>query len=149
MAGSIVALRITQSSPTSQQLQPPQFGVVTDDTNPLSQVVRWATTVEATIAGAALADLNLDVIMEASAATKSKFNGRTVLRIASTGPKQGDPAGGTSREFVGTVIAVYRRTPLENLPVPPGQVGPEYLLVKTGDMYIEDLATQFAVLKDR
>lgn len=144
--GNIVALRISQVSPTPEQSQPPEFGVITDASTPTAQKVRWATTVQATISGASVAALGLDVIEEPDAPSVTKFRGKTVLRIGPGGPVTNDPAGKTSREFVGTVVSIYRRTLLTS---PVGPQGPVYLLVKSGDLFFEDLATQFTVLTDR
>jgi hypothetical protein len=68
------------------------------------------------------------------------------VRIAPGGATAGDPAGGTSRELAGTVVAVYRRTPLGDA---PGS-GSEYAVVHIApDVWMEDLAANFAVLPSR
>jgi len=138
----IVSPRIPQGSPI--QPQPTHYGIVTTAAVPGAVTVLWDTAASPVAYTAATdADLNLDVIETASQATRDKFRGKTVLRIAPSGPVQGDPAGGTSREYVGTVAGIYRRRPLDQSGPGPFPPGPEYLLVKSGDLFFEDLATNF------
>jgi len=142
----IVSPRIPQGAPI--QPQPTHYGIVTTAAAPNSVTVLWDTAAPPVAYAAATdAALNLDVIETASQTTRDKFRGKTVLRIAPSGPVQGDPAGGTSREYVGTVAGIYRRRPLDQSPPPPGGFppGPEYLLVKSGDLFFEDLASNFTV----
>jgi len=146
--GDIVSARISQSSPSAIQVQPPHFGKITaTPIGPLTvnQTIRWDNALESTVSAANAASLFLDVIENADQPTLDEFLGKTVLRIAPGGPVTRDPAGGTSREFVGTVVAMYRRRPFEGA---PGS-GNIFLLVKSGDLFFEDLATRFAVLTDR
>ena len=146
----IVSPRISSSSPSVFQPQPPHFGIVTVEALPALTVL-WDTAAPPVAYNpAATADLNIDVIEEASAQTQGIFTGKVVLRIAPDGAVQGDAAGGTSREFAATVVGIYRRRPLIADPAPdPFPIGTEYLLVKSGDLYFEDLATNFTVLKNR
>lgn len=134
----IVSPRIPQGSPI--QPQPTHYGIVTATTGPGQATVLWDTAAAPVSLNAGSdADMNLDVIENATQGTIDKFRGKTVLRIAPSGPVQGDPAGGTSREYVGTVAGIYRRRQLGTVPQ-----GPEYLLVKSGDLFFEDLASNFA-----
>jgi hypothetical protein len=144
----IVSARISQSSPSTIQPQPPHFGIVTDAPGaPLAvnQTVLWDNALSSTVSGADLTSLFLDVIEDPDQVTADAFIGKTVLRIAPGGPVTNDPAGGTSREFVGTVLAVYRRRPIQSAP----GAGSIYLLMKSGSLFFEDVATQFTVLTDR
>lgn len=142
----IVSPRIPQGAPI--QPQPTHYGIVTTAAAVGTVTVLWDTAAPPTAyAPATVTDaaLNLDVIETASQTTRDKFRGKTVLRIAPSGPVQGDPAGGTSREYVGTVTGIYRRRPLDQSGPGPFAPGPEYLLVKSGDLFFEDLATNFTV----
>ena len=146
--GDIVSARISQSSPSTIQSQPPHFGRITaTPIGPLAvnQTIRWDNALASTVSAANNANLFLDVIEDADQATLAEFLGRTVLRIAPGGPVARDPAGGTSREFVATVVAMYRRRPFEG----GAGSGSIFLLVKSGDLFFEDLASRFAVLADR
>lgn len=135
----IVSPRIPQGAPI--QPQPTHYGIVTATTGAGNATVLWDTAAAPVSYTAATdAALNLDVIETASQSTIDKFRGKTVLRIAPSGPVQGDPAGGTSREYVGTVVGIYRRRQLGTVPA-----GAEYLLVKSGDLFFEDLAVNFTV----
>jgi hypothetical protein len=141
--GDIVALHVAPAGPSAIQLQPPHFAIITLDG--ATPKVLWDTAVATTLTDTAPS--TLDIIENAPTGPGSiteKFTGKTVLRIAPSGPEPGDPAGGTSREFVGTVVAIYRRTPRGF----PG-TGKDFLLVKSGDVFFEDLGTQFAVIGDR
>jgi hypothetical protein len=141
-AGDIVSPRINAVSPSTMQLQPTHFGIITAHAAPGSPTVLWDNANPVTFAAANDANLNLDVIEDAAVGVRAAFTGQSVLRISPSGATSADPAGGTSREFVGTVIAIYKRTPLGNA---PGS-GDDYLLVKSGELYFEDLATQFTVV---
>jgi hypothetical protein len=136
----IVSPRIPQGAPI--QPQPTHYGIVTAEALPAVTVLWDTANPPVAYAPVATADLNLDVIENADAVTVSNFRGKTVLRIAPGGPKPGDPAGGTSREYVGTVAGIYRRRALGAPALPKG---PEYLLVKSGDLFFEDLASNFTV----
>jgi hypothetical protein len=137
----IVSPRIPQGSPI--QPQPTHYGTVTAEPAAGQATVLWDTAVPP-IAYVAVTDaaLNLDVIEDADANAIGTFRGKTVLRIAPNGPVPGDPAGGTSREFVGTVVGIYRRRQLTfgPGPFPPG---PVYLSVQSGNLFFEDLAANF------
>jgi hypothetical protein len=137
--GDVIAERINQVSPSTIQPQPVHFGIITAHAAPGAPTVLWDTALIETMAAADDASLNLDVIENASGANVTAFTGKTVLRIAPAGDEPGDPSGGTSREFVATVVSIYKRTPLGDT---PGS-GDDYLLVKSGGLYFEDLATQF------
>ena len=137
----IVSPRISTSSPSVFQPQPPHYGIVTVEALPALTVL-WDTAAPPVAYNSAT--LFIDVIEEASTPTKDAFTGKVVLRIAPDGAVPGDPAGGTSREFAGTVVGIYRRRPIGTVPA-----GSEYLLVKSGDLYFEDLASNFTVLANR
>jgi len=141
-AGDIVSPRINTASPSTMQLQPTHFGIITVHAAPGQPTVLWDTAVVQALVAASDANLNLDVIEDPEAATFDEFVGQSVLRISSSGATAADPAGGTSREFVGIVVAIYKRTPLGDT---PGS-GNDYLLVKSGELYFEDQATQFTVV---
>jgi len=141
-AGDIVSPRINAVSPSTLQLQPTHFGNITAHAAPGAPTVLWDTGVAVLMAAANDANLNLDVIEDAAAGTLNTFTGQIVLRIAPNGATATDAAGGTSREFVGTVVSIYKRTPLGDA---PGS-GDDYLLVKSGNLYFEDKATQFTVV---
>lgn len=138
----IVALRINTASPSTLQLQPPHFGNITVHAVPGQPTILWDNANVQAYVAASDANLNLDVIEDPENATFDEFIGQSVLRISPDGATSTDPAGGTSREFVGIVLAIYKRTPLGDA---PGS-GNDYLLVKSGDLYFEDLATQFTVV---
>jgi len=141
-ATDIVALRINTASPSTMQLQPPHFGNVTVHTVPGQPTVLWDNANVQAYVAASDANLSFDVIEDPEDATFDEFIGQSVLRISQNGATAADAAGGTSREFVGIVLAIYKRTPLGDA---PGS-GNDYLLVKSGDLYFEDLATQFTVV---
>jgi len=141
-AGDIVSPRINTASPSTMQLQPPHFGNITAHAAPGSPTVIWDNVNVQTYAAANDANLNFDVIEDPEDATNEAFVGQNVLRVSPSGATAADPAGGTSREFVGIVLAIYKRTPLGNT---PGS-GNDYLLVKSGELYFEDQATQFTVV---
>ena len=148
MIGDVVAARVSQSSPSVFQLQPPHFGKVTDEpVAPLAvnETILWDNALKSIVSAASAANLFLDVIEDPPFTTVNQFKGRTVLRIAPGGPVAGDPAGGTSREYVGVVVAIYRRRPFEGAPGSGGV----YLLVASGDLFFEDLASRFTVLTGR
>src|SRR6185369_16310304 len=118
----VVAVRIqsTSSAPTqapSMQPQPPAFGNVTAEAAgpPLTRTILWDDTLVTTVTGDALADLNLDVIEDAVQATVDTFLGNYAIRIASGGAQSTDASGGTSRAFRGLVVAVYKRTHIEDV----------------------------------
>lgn len=140
--GDVISERINQVSPSSIQPQPTHFGIITAHAAPGAPTVLWDTALIEVMAAADDASLFLDVIEDASQVNIDEFTGRTVLRIAPAGAEPGDVAGGTSREFVGTVVAIYKRTPLGDA---PGS-GDDYLLVKSGDLFFEDLAAQFTTI---
>lgn len=141
----IVSPRINvATTPASLQPQPPHYGIVTDASGSPVLHVLWDTFRPSTIQAAALADTGLDVIEDPDASTVSTFLGNTVSPISALGPTSLDPSGGVSREYVGIVVAVYKRTPIQDA---PGS-GSDYLLMKSGDLFYEDLATQFVVLDD-
>ncbi len=144
----IVAARVSQSSPSTFQLQPPHFGIITATPGaPLAvnSTIRWDDAQSSIVSAADAASLFLDTIEDAAQATLDTFTGKTVLRIAPAGAVTGDPAGGTSREFVGIVVAIYNRRAFEDA---PGS-GEDFLLVKSGELFFEDLASRFTVLSDR
>lgn len=141
-ARDIVSQRINTASPSTMQLQPPLFGIITVHAVPGQPTVLWNNVNVQAYVAASDADLNFDVIEDPETATFDEFIGQSVLRIAPSGATAADPAGGTSREFVGIVVAIYKRTPLGDT---PGS-GNDYLLVKSGDLYFEDQATQFTVV---
>ena len=138
----IVSPRISTSSPSVFQSQPPHYGIITAEPGANQVTVLWDTAAPPVAYNSAT--LFIDVIEEASTPTKDAFTGKVVLRIAPDGAVPGDPAGGTSREFAGTVVGIYRRRPIGTVPA-----GSEYLLVKSGDLYFEDLASNFTVLANR
>jgi hypothetical protein len=157
--GKIVSPRILRTS-LSATLQPtfqaqgPGFGnVMNEDSAQVeTRTVLWDNANVNDVVAADVAGLNLDVIEDAESDTLAAFEGKVVLRIAPGGPITSgsavlDPAGGTSREFAGAVIAVYRRTPIE---ATPGS-GDEFLLMRclSDGMYLEDLASEFTVLENR
>lgn len=157
--GKIVSPRIQRTS-LSATLQPtfqaqgPGFGNVEAESSDVveTRTVFWDNANLNDVVAADVAGLNLDVIEDADTDTLAEFEGKVVLRIAPGGPTTSgsavlDPAGGTSREFAGLVVAVYRRTPLEDAP----ESGDQFLLMRciSDGMYLEDLATQFTVLKNR
>ena len=141
-AKDIVALRINTASPSTMQLQPPLFGNIVAHAAPGAPTVLWDNVNLQVYTAADDASLHFDVIEDPETATFDEFIGQSVLRIAPSGATAADPAGGTSREFVGIVVAIYKRTPLGDA---PGS-GEDYLLVKSGDLYFEDKATQFTVV---
>jgi hypothetical protein len=137
------------SSPTTVQAQPPRYARVIAfvDGGPWSRDLLWDDASQSTVVGAALADLALDVIeaplTPAMNAARSKFMGEQVIRISLSGAKPGDPSGGTSREFAGTVVAVYMRTPIQDA-AGTGQI---VLVVNANGEFFEDLASQFVILE--
>jgi len=139
----VVSQRFSPPSLEALQVQPPHFGKITAHAAPGTPTVWWDTFEVATLADANDADLHLDVIEDAAAGVIDTFTGETVLRISSSGATALDAAGGTSREFVGTVVAIYKRTPLGDA---PGS-GADYLLVKSGGVFFEDVAAQFVVIQ--
>lgn len=146
--GDIVSPHIDLTSPAAPatlQMQPPHFGIITDASSSPVLDVLWDTFRESTITAVALADTGLDVIENPDAASVAKFQGKTVIPISPLGPTSLDPSGGVSREYAGIVLAIYRRTPIADA---PGS-GDIYLLMKSGDLFFEDLAVRFVVLTNR
>lgn len=143
MANDIVSPKINAATPASLQPQPPHFGNVVDASGSPNLVVLWDTFSKTTLAAAALADTGLDVIEDPDANLAAAFRGKNVIPIAPSGATTLDPSGGTSRSFVGLVLAVYLRTPIQDA---PGS-GDPYLLMKSGDLYIEDLASRYVVIQ--
>lgn len=141
-AGDVVSPRLNQTTPSSVEPQPTHFGKITAHAAPGAPTVLWDTGLSTVMAATSDANLGLDVIETAEDATLASFAGQTVVRIASSGPTADDPSGGTSREFAGLVVAIYKRTPLG---ATPGS-GNDCLLVKSGDTFFEDVATEFVVL---
>jgi hypothetical protein len=153
----VVAARIQATSLSavvqpSLQPQGPRFGNIIDE---LSQeispeeirTVLWQDGLVQDVTADTIAELNLDVIEDPDLANRTKFQGQVALRIAPGGPVPGDVAGGTSREFSGLVIAVYKRTPIEAA----AGTGADYVLIVSPNngAYFEDLADSFAVLKNQ
>jgi hypothetical protein len=145
--GDIVSPRINlATTPASLQPQPPHFGIVTDASGfPTALDVLWDTFRPSTLAAASLADTGLDVIEDPDASDVTTFLGKTVVPISPLGPTSLDDSGGVSREYVGIVVSIYRRTPAAD----PAGSGSTYLLMKSGDLFCEDLASQFVVLSNR
>ena len=141
-AGDIVSPRINTAAPSTMQLQPTHFGIITVHAVAGQPTVLWDNANVQAYVAANDANLNFDVIEDPESDTFDEFVGQSVLRISPNGATAADSAGGTSREFVGIVVAIYKRTPLGDT---PGS-GSDYLLVKSGDLYFEDLATQFTVV---
>ena len=150
----VVAARIqaTSLSATHQptlQPQGPRFGNIIAEGGEGSEIrtVLWDNALVQDVEGASVAALNLDVIENADADTVTAFEGKVVLRKAPDGAVAGDPAGGTSRQFASAVLAVYKRTPLEDTP----GTGDDFILaigLQNGG-YFEDLAESFVVLTNR
>jgi hypothetical protein len=143
---TVVSLRLPQPPPATFQAQPPRYGRVVGITA-TAPAILWDDASESVITVALATDLNvvLDVIENADAASISAFLGKVVLRISPNGPATGDPAGGTSREFAGTVVAIYRRTPI----IDAAGTGPVFLVVCSQGEFYEDVATNFTVLTNR
>jgi hypothetical protein len=156
----VVSPRIQKTSLGGDSLQPsfqpqgPAFGNIVAELSDggETRAVLWSSdAVINDVLADDVAGLNLDVIEDADAATVDTFEGTVVLRIAPGGPVVSgsavlDAAGGTSREFKGTVVAIYRRTPIEA----QAGSGDEFLLMRciNDGMYLEDLSSQFTVLKN-
>jgi len=153
----IVAVRIQATSldatvVPSFEPQAPRFGnVIAEASGGVSpneiRTVLWQDGLVQDVESDTVAGLNLDVIENADAANVAKFQGQVALRIAPGGAVPGDVAGGTSREFAGLVIGVYKRTPIEAV----AGTGEDYVLILTPatGAVIEDLADSFAVLKNQ
>lgn len=153
----VVAARIqaTSLSATEQPTlnpQPPVFGIIiAEASSELSpqetRTVLWQSGLVQDVVAGAVADLNLDVIEDAEVSTVDEFEGQVVLRIAPGGPVPGDPDGGTSHEFQGPVVAVYKRTPIQAA----AGTGSDFVLVYVYERgtYFEGLASTFTVLTNR
>jgi len=140
-AGDIVSERINATAPSTLQPQPPHFGIITDENEGIA--ILWDNWNKSTIVASTDADSGLDVIEDATSDIASEFIGKNVIRISQTGTAvPADTSGGTSREYNGLALAVYRRTPRG---ATPGS-GSMYLLMKSGDTFFEDLAAKFVVL---
>jgi len=148
VAARIQATSLSATLQPSLQPQGPLFGnIIGEESTEAPEETRtvlWQNDLIQDVVAISVADLNLDVIEDADADSVNRFSGAFVVRVDPNGPVQGDVAGGTSREFAGTVISVYRRTPLE---ATPGS-GDVFLLCLSNGMYCEDLASQFTVLKN-
>jgi hypothetical protein len=155
----VVAARIQKTS-LSATLQPtlqpqgPRFGNVIAEASSQNdpqetRTVLWDNALVQDVQAGTVAALNLDVIEDPENDTVTEFLGNVVLRIDATGVSDGstDPAGGTSREFTGLVVGIYKRTPID---ATPGS-GDDYLLIQTiaNGLYFEDLASAFTVLGNR
>lgn len=155
----VVAPRIQKTSISatlapSLQPQGPRFGnVIAEASSEIdpkeTRTVLWDNALIQDVQADTTAELNLDVIENPETETLDDFLGNVVLRIDAGGVSSGssDPAGGTSREFTGVVVGIYKRTPLEET---PGS-GDDYLLIQTlaNGLYFEDLASAFTVLSNR
>jgi hypothetical protein len=169
--GNIVSPRITgdpavdppsfqggQTNPSLLQAQPPTFGNVmtVDEAGPIVVSVLWDNTLAATITSAAEGDTNLDRITNGDPEEVQRLLGtarnspKWVRHKAPSGDASSDPSGGTSRSFDGRVVAVYKRTPVEDvpdpLPDPPVFPGSTFCTIKTNDgAYFEDVSSAFVV----
>lgn len=153
----VVAARIQKTSlsatlvPTLQP-QGPRFGnIIAEASNDNEEIraVLWDNALVQDVIADTIAELNLDVIEDPETATVTEFLGNVVLRINAAGVSSGspDPAGGTSREFTGVVVGIYKRTSLEQIP----ESGDDYLLVQSlaNGLFFEDLADSFVVQGNR
>lgn len=149
VAARIQATSLSATLQPSLQPQGPRFGNVIADGGEGSEIrtILWDNGLVQDVEGASVADLNLDVIEDADEDTVDAFEGTVVVRIAPGGPVAGDPAGGTSRQYAAAVLAVYKRTPLEDTP----GTGDDFLLAYdlSNGAYYEDLAEHFVVLGNR
>jgi len=123
-----------------EQQQPPIFGTVQTAGDPFTALWQdWSTS--SVVDSASV----VDIIGEASTATKTLLAGKVVRRVTSgVGGRKPSP------QFTGIVLAIYRRTPDDGASDP--ETGPEYCLVKSLDAtptYFEDLATAFEVVDGR
>lgn len=144
----IVSPRIAPVVPSVIQPQPTHYGVITAEAAgpPLTRSVLWDTGVASTLTADALADFNLDVIEDADTAVIDAWLGKVAIKIAPGGATSTDSAGGTSREFTGTVYAVYMRTPIQSA---PGS-GNNYLVLQIAPgLFIEGRVTEFALVTDQ
>jgi hypothetical protein len=151
----VVAARIQATSLSAVQqpsLQPqgPRFGnIIAEESNELApkeiRTVLWDNGLVDDVEADTVAELNLDVIEDPEADVISTFEGQVVLRVAPEGAVPGDAAGGTSREFSGLVIAIYKRTPIEA----EAGSGEDFLLVFSSGTFFEDLAGSFTVLRNQ
>jgi hypothetical protein len=137
-------LRIN-SNPETLQPQPTHFGVVNAQ-DATSVTVIWDNLLVTALTGlAAIADANLDEIVNATAGTLSTFAGRWVRRISDPNNTAQDPSGGTQRDFDGKVIGAYGRTALDT-----GDPAVDFLLVVNDDgVYFEDVASRWVVDPNR
>lgn len=151
VAARIQATSLSATPQPSFQPQGPRFGnIIAEASNesgpPEIRTVLWDNGLVDDVEADLVAELNLDVIEDPAADVISTFEGQVALRVAPEGAVPGDPAGGTSREFSGVVVAIYKRTPLE---ATPGS-GDDFLLVLTPQgTYVEDLASSFTVLRNQ
>jgi len=150
VAARIQATSLSATLQPSLQPQGPRFGnICAEDSDEGSEArtVVWDNALVQDVRSTTVAGLNLDVIEDADDDTVFAFEGKVVVRIAPGGAVAGDPAGGTSRQYAAAVLAVYKRTPLEDEP----GTGQDFLLavdLSNGAFY-EDLAEHFVVLTNR
>lgn len=158
-----------QIMPSILQAQPPHFGnVVTlvqpgDPTFSTSVTVLWDNDFPGTFsttgasAEEALGNTCLDRITDGDASEVERLLGGTpasprssprwVRHKAPFGDDTLDPSAGTSRSFDGTVVAVYRRTPVEEADPTTGDT---FCCIRTeGGLYFEDVSSQFVVDESR
>lgn len=172
-AGNVVGIRITgdpaisppanqgqQIQPSILQAQPPTFGNVLEVTGAGPFVIRvlWDNTNEASLTVTDIEDSNLDRITNGDAseverlfgtisASAPHVNPRWVRHKSPVGDDTIDPSGGTSRSFDGTVVAVYRRTPVQE---DDPSVGQTFCCICTEDgLFFEDVSTEFVVDENR
>lgn len=150
VAARIQATSLSAVEQPSLQPQPPRFGnIIAESSSELSpqqvRTVLWETGLVQDVPSDSVAGLNLDVIEDAAADAIATFAGQVALRIAPDGAVPGDRAGGTSREFSGLVVSVYKRTPIEQQP----GTGDDFVLIFDQGTYFEGLASTFTVLNNQ